>query len=549
MKVLQTSSRTLSNDSARGIASHATFGFSPQRPTSSSSPLSSAEATWKSNKKPMDGPMMELFRRISPLGDPKLSIVPVLDQWVAEGNSVERRPFLLLIKRMRSYRRHSHALEISMWMSDKRYISITTADAAVRLSLISKVHGVEQAEIFFDNLPQRLKVEKVYIAFLNCYAKAKLPKKAEALLEKMRHLGFPRSVLCFTNLLNLYYRTGDYNKVDALINEMDEEKIHLNRYIYSIWLSASTAASDTEKFEMILTRMKMDANFVWDWTTGVVVTSGYYRLGLLDKALEMLKKCEGLITEKTSNAAYDFLITQYAAAGNKDEVLRVWDAYKKKRKVYNKGYNCVMNSLLKFDDIESAEMILEQWMSSDLTCDIRIPNNLIHAYSKTGLLEKAETLKNKFLQKGGKLDHMTWYHLVKGYIQNNQMPEAYDAMKKAILVCPSRWKPGPQSLTACLESIIGEESAEEAKEFVELLRAKDIISVDAQNKLLTCVYDKKGSWEALGVIIDNALGDDAEAPGTLGEVDKSRGHGIAVTDSDCESFSGEEMHYMSTSNS
>lgn len=490
--------------------------------------------------------MMELFRRISPLGDPKISIVPVLDQWVAEGNSVERRPFLRLIKRMRSYRRHGHALEISMWMSDKRYIAITTVDAAVRLNLISKVHGIEQAEIFFDNVPRQLKVEKVYIALLNCYAKAKLPKKAEALLETMRHLGFPRSVLCFTNLLNLYYRTGDYGKVDALINEMEEEKINLNRYIYSIWLSASTAASDTEKFEMIVKRMKMDANFVWDWTTGVVVTSGYFRLGLLDKALELLKKCEGLITEKTSNAVYDFLITQYAVAGNKDEVLRVWDVYKKK-KVYNKGYNCVMNSLLKFDDIENAEMILEQWMSSDLSCDIRIPNNLIHAYSRTGDLEKADRLKNEIVQKGGKLDYMTWYHLAKGYIQNNEMPEAYDAMKKAILVCPSQWKPGLQSLTACLESIMGKERAEEAKEFIELLRAKDIISADAQNRLLNCIYDKKASWEALSVAIGDALAYYAEAPGTLGEVDKSRGHGVwdanvAVTDSDCESFSGEETH-------
>ncbi|KAI6696612.1 hypothetical protein NL676_016731 [Syzygium grande] len=547
MKLLRTSGGAPGNDSARGIASNAAIGFSPQHSPSPSPPLSPAEAARRGSKKPADGPMTELLRRISPLGDPKLSIAPVLDRWVAEGNPVERRPFLRLIKRMRSYRRHSHALEISMWMSDKRYIAITTADAAVRLNLISKVHGIEQAEIYFDNLPRRLKVEKVFIALLNCYAKAKLPKKAEALLEKMRHLGFSRSVLCFTNLLNLYYRTGDYDKVDALINEMEEQKIHLNRYIYSIWLSASTAASDTEKFEMILTRMKMDANFVWDWTAGVVVTSGYYRLGLLDKALEMLKKCEGLITEKTSNVAYDFLITQYAAAGNKDEVLRLWDAYKNKRKVYNKGYNCVMNSLLKFDDIESAEMILEQWMSSDLTCDIRIPNNLIHAYSKTGHLEKAEALKNEFVRKGGKLDHMTWYHLVKGYIQNNQMPEAYDAMKKAILICPSRWKPGPQSLTACLESIIGKESAEEAKEFIELLRAKDIISVDAQNRLLNCIYDEKASWEALSEIIGGALGDDAEAPGTLGEVDKIRGHSLwdanaAVADSDCESLSGEETH-------
>ncbi|KAI6696601.1 hypothetical protein NL676_016720 [Syzygium grande] len=57
---------------------------------------------------------------------------------------------------------------------------------------------------------------------------------------------------------------------------------------------------------------------------------------------------------------------------------------------------------------------------------------------------------------------------------------------------------------------------------------------------------KKASWEALSEIIGNALGDNAEAPGTLGEVDKSRGHGVwdanaAVAGSDCESLSGEDV--------
>ncbi|KAJ0088198.1 hypothetical protein Patl1_32845 [Pistacia atlantica] len=56
--------------------------------------------------------MYDLFRRITPVGDTTVSIVPLLDQWVQEGRTVEKEQLQLFIKELRSFRRFSHALQV-----------------------------------------------------------------------------------------------------------------------------------------------------------------------------------------------------------------------------------------------------------------------------------------------------------------------------------------------------------------------------------------------------------------------------------------------------
>lgn len=53
-----------------------------------------------------------LYRRISPLGDPNVSVVPVLDQWVQEGRPVQIAELRNIIKELRVYKRFKHALEV-----------------------------------------------------------------------------------------------------------------------------------------------------------------------------------------------------------------------------------------------------------------------------------------------------------------------------------------------------------------------------------------------------------------------------------------------------
>ncbi|XP_031265403.1 pentatricopeptide repeat-containing protein At2g20710, mitochondrial-like [Pistacia vera] len=478
---------------------------------------------WRSSN-PYSNSMRDLFRRISPLGDPTVSIVPLLDRWVQEGRTVEKEQLQLFITELRSFRRFAHALQISMWMTDKRYLQLTAGDVAIRLDLISKVHGVEQAENYFNNIPKQLRRFSAYTALLNCYANAKSVEKAEATMQEMGDLGlFARTPLMYNSMLYLYYQTGNYEKLDSLMREMEEKGIGYDKKTFCIRLSAYAAASDVEGIDKIVNLMESNPIVLVGWETYANAASGYAKAGFLDKSLQMLKKSEGLISGKSrfkAAKAYDFLLTQYATAGQKDEVLRLWEIYKKNITVYNTGYISVISSLLKFDDLENAEKIFEEWESQSLIYDFRIPNFLIGSYCRKGLLHKAESLISKAKLKGEKPDWKTWFYMATGYLKNNQTVEAVEAMKEALVVCRNKWKPSKECLAVSLKFLKdGVEDMEGVEKFINLLREKDIISEDLQDKWLNNVQNGKLNFDALSNFYGDALIDDAEAL-SAHEVDK-----------------------------
>jgi hypothetical protein len=81
------------------------------RPNVSLYSTSTAPTLWR---KPLNPSLTNLYRRISPVGNPRVTIVPILDQWIAEGKTVSREPLIAIIKELRYYKRYSHALEVSL---------------------------------------------------------------------------------------------------------------------------------------------------------------------------------------------------------------------------------------------------------------------------------------------------------------------------------------------------------------------------------------------------------------------------------------------------
>ncbi|XP_057959555.1 pentatricopeptide repeat-containing protein At2g20710, mitochondrial-like [Malania oleifera] len=478
--------RHLMKLASSGILLHVRSGFG-SRNVLENIFYSTMAATIPSNSNSGDS----LYRRITPLGDSSVSIVPVLDQWIQEGREVSGKQLMAIVKEMRYYRRYKHALEISHWMSDKRYFPLSYRDFAVRLDLISKVHGIEQAENYFHNIPKQSKVLEVYSALLNCYAHEKCVEKAEAVMQKMREVGLSRTTLCYNVLLNLFYQTGNYEKLEFLVHEMEVNSIPYDKFTFTIRLSACAAMSNTEEMDNILTRMESDTSILLDWSAYAAAASAYTRAGLLDKALKMLKKSGALILgAKRRSSAFNTLLTQYAAIGEKDEVLRLWELYKKNHKIYNKGYKNMIISLLKLDDIEGAEKIFEEWDASEVCYDFRIADLLIDAYSRKGLMMKAEDLVDRALVKGGKPCGHTWYVLATGYIRDNRLPKAVEAMKVAISMQQPGWKPGKESLAACLEYLKGNGDLEEAKKFLGLLARMGTISTDIHDRLSNYIEDR-----------------------------------------------------------
>ncbi|ONH89951.1 hypothetical protein PRUPE_8G026200 [Prunus persica] len=465
MKLLRSSSNPW-----RGYAISRVFGalfYSTEvLPSSSSSP-----------------PFRLLHSRIWQIGNPRDSILPVLHQWRVEGGDMKQPKLQGFIRLLRRYRRYGHALQISEWMSDEMKHDLHPGDIAVRLDLTSKVHGLEEAERYFDSIPESLKVLPVYGALLSCYAKHNCLEKAESVFEKMEELGFVKGSSCYNTMLNLYSQMGKHGKVDILVKEMAEKGIDYNVNTLNIRLYSYAATSDVDQMEKLLMKMETDPLVSLDWHGYAAAADAFLKAGQLEKTAALLRKSEQFINRETRKIGYEHLMTSYAAIGSKHEVYRIWELYKNVVGFYNNGYRCMLSSLLKMDDIDGAEKIVEEWESGNKFFNIQIPHLLINAYCRKGLLEKAKSYVKK-LSEGGKECCRTWALLATTYHMNDRMEEAVETLKMAASSASRPgWKFDNSTLAACFEYLKQKGDVEKAHELLILFRERGHFTTDLCDKI------------------------------------------------------------------
>nr|XP_043624504.1 pentatricopeptide repeat-containing protein At2g20710, mitochondrial-like [Erigeron canadensis] len=417
-----------------------------------------------------------LFYRIVRFREPRSSVVPILQEWVdVEGRPVDIQDLHKIIKQLRKFRRYNHALQICQWMDAKPYLDLSYKDFSVKLDLISKVHGLKKAEEYFNKIPSASRVWQVYGALLNCYASAKLVNRAEETLQTMRELGYSSS-LSYNVMMSLYSVTKNYEKLDLLIEEMDQKGIHFDKFVYCIILNAYAKTSEIPKMENLLLKMEADPEVLVDWHAYTTIANGYLKVGDTKKALTCLKKSEFLIRPSQRKVAYETLLTLYATTGRKDDVYRVWNIYKDLGRFFNSGYLCIMSSLSKLDCIDDLEKIYEEWETQHISFDFQVPNLLITIYCKKGLLTKAETVIQKLIEIGNKPNASTWSRMALGYFKHNDMDKAVEAIKKAILGGFPGWTVDTATLSACLDYLNSNGRLDETEEMIKLLKTNGHLS-------------------------------------------------------------------------
>ncbi|KAL3509386.1 hypothetical protein ACH5RR_028787 [Cinchona calisaya] len=435
----------------------------------------------------------------------KDTIPQILRKWVDEGRAVDVDNVRIIIKHFRNYKRFRHALQVSEWMDNIHDSKLRVGDAAVHLDLISKVRGMEQAEKYLESLPDNLRVFQTYGALLNSYAQAKSLDKAEAIMHKMRQLHYNKT-LCYNVMLNLYSQMGKQEKLESLVQEMDDKGIYFDQFSYNIRLNAYIAASDIRGMEKLLMKMEADPLVVMNWNSYSTAANGFLKASDIEKAEMLLKKSEELIKSATVGAkvgpkarvkaverasqAYEVLITLYASMGRKGEVYRLWNLHKKPRKFYNRSYACIISSLLKLDDLGGAEKILDEWFSNKIYFDIRIPNLLVTAFCKEGNTEKAESIISRLVESGNEPNASTWSHMASGYYKNNQMENAVEMTKKSIATSFPGWRPDFPVLAACLEYLREKGDVDGAEETIRLLEQRGKFSADIRDRISR--YIRKG---------------------------------------------------------
>ncbi|GFP80930.1 pentatricopeptide repeat-containing protein at2g20710 mitochondrial [Phtheirospermum japonicum] len=384
-------------------------------------------------------------------------------------------------------------------MSDMKYSSTKPGHIGIHLDLISKVHGLKQAEDYFNSLDNSLLVSPVYGALLNCYANAKALEKAEAVMDKIRNLNSCCN-LYYNTMLSLYSRTGNHDRLESLIQEMENKGIAFDEFTYNIRLNAYATPSDIEKMEMVLMKMEADPQVTVSSFTYITSAKGYLRAGLPEKASSALKKGEHLIRNHERQTAYGVLITVYAAMREKENVYRVWDLLLKKDggKTYFRNYACMITSLEKLDDLEGVGEIFSEWevknnnKNNNAYFDIRVPNLVIWAYCKKGRVREAEAILGRVLANGKEATASTWSHMAHGYCGKGEMEKAVEMTKKAFRVSFPEWKPDVATVAACLEFLKKEGDGDGIREILMLLEKCGKFSVGFKESVerKICVNEK-----------------------------------------------------------
>lgn len=134
-------------------------------------------------------------------------------------------------------------------------------------------------------------------------------------------------------------------------------------------------------------------------------------------------------------------------------------------------------SLLKLGDLEGAENIFKEWEYAGLNYDCRVPNILLDAYVKKGLMEKAELVLEHVLEGTEKPISKTWEIIAEGYLKNSQIDKAVHAMNKALLSMKrGGWQPKPTNLRSILKHLQERGDVVCAEQYLNILRDMNIES-------------------------------------------------------------------------
>ncbi|VFQ75812.1 unnamed protein product [Cuscuta campestris] len=414
------------------------------------------------------------FEKLAAVRNPEKGVAAVLNGYESKGKRVNTIYLFRAARMLCKAKLYKHALEVYRWMESKPpdTYPVTTKDRAFKLDLIYQAHGASSAEDYFMSLKESVRDRLVHGALLKVYVDCKMKEKAESLYATMKEKGMVDSALFTNAMMTLYTGLGEFDKVDPIISEMKKKGFSLDACSYNIWLTSLGARRSFEKMDQVFDSMKKKPSIDIGWDTYSIMAAVYIKMGYFESAEECLKQVEGKI-DGQNRTPYDHLISLYGALGKPRDVHRLWIDYKSKfTTLSDKDYREVIKSLLRCGDVEGAEVIYDEWLSTKPTpYDPRIGNLLLACYVKNGETEKIKAFFNQMAELGGNQNPKTWEILAAHEIRGKRVAEALSCLKVAVSVNQSKkWKPERALVSSILKSCEEEGDAANKEMLFEVLK-------------------------------------------------------------------------------
>lgn len=90
-------------------------------------------------------------------------------------------------------------------------------------------------------------------------------------MQKVKDMGLAHNPLCYSFMMKMYYRTGDWEKMDNMMNEMEGKGINFDQFILIIRLSAYAAAGDSDGMDKIARMLESDKRITLDWNAYSII--------------------------------------------------------------------------------------------------------------------------------------------------------------------------------------------------------------------------------------------------------------------------------------
>lgn len=375
----------------------------------------------KSRRKSSTSPLFKILMEAR-----RQTVNSMLDKWVGEGNPLGRGEISLAMLNLRKWRFYGKALQFAEWLEANKRIEPVERDYASHLDLVAKVHGLQKAEKYIENIPESFRGEVVYRTLLaNCVAVVNV-KKAEEVFNKIRDLGFPITNFACNQLLLLYTRV-DRKKIADVLLMMEKENVKPSLFTYRLLINTKGRANDISGMEQIVETMKGE-DMEPDLLIQAMVAKHYIAAGLNEKAEAALKEMEG-DDIKENRAACKALLPLYAALGKADDVGRVWKACEANPRM--EECLAAIEGWGRLGQIENAEQVFESMLKTWKKLSSKYYNALLKVYANHKLLSKGKELTKKMSDSGCKIGPFTWDALVKLYVEAGEVEKADSILYKA----------------------------------------------------------------------------------------------------------------------
>lgn len=304
------------------------------------------------------------------------------------------------------------------WLEKSEHYEFTEAEYSSLLDLYAKVHGLNQAEKFIEEIPQSMRTELVYRSLLASCTSVMNAPKAEKIFNKMRDLNFPLTSFTCNQLLLLYKRV-DRKKIADVLLMMEKENVKPNRFTYKMLIDTKGLAGDIPAIVQLLETMKEDG-IEPDVYIKYLVAKHYIKGGLTKEAEKMIREMEG--KNLSDKSARKFLLNLYGELGTLDDVERVWKVCREKPSLDESI--AVLWAWSKLGKVEDAEKVFEEMFKRYKKVSPKCYNCILSIYADKKMLNKAKNLVRRMSDEGIRVGPVALDMLAKLYIGEGDVEKA-----------------------------------------------------------------------------------------------------------------------------